>query len=283
MAEKRKQAKTEKAPRAQLDPIKRLSLDLAKAATSLTTTEARFLVDAYYQIQDNRIRADGQIRSMSKNKEPHLVLMWLSDQNTILEGQIKRALERFVSAHPCGPWLESIHGIGPVIAAGLLAHIDINEAPTVGHIWAFGGYDPTKEWLKGQKRPFNASLKVIFWKAGQSFLKAHNDPRCFYGHLYAKKKKEIQAANEAGVYAEQCKAILAKFNYRKETDAYKAYITGKLPPAHVDARARRHAVKIFLAHLHEEMYRKLLGKEPPLPYPIAHLGHVDYIAPPPAM
>jgi hypothetical protein len=263
-----------------LDPIKRLSLDLAKASTSLSNTEARFLVDAYYQMQENRIRSAGQIRSMTTSNEPHLVLMWLEDQSGILEQQIKRALERYVAAHPVGPWLNSIHGIGPVIAAGLLAHIDINKAPTVGHIWAFGGYDPTKVWEKGKKRPFNAALKVLFWKAGQSFLKFHNDPRCYYGHHYAKKKEELKEKNERGGFADAAATALIKFNYRDGTDAKKYYQSGKLPPAHVDARARRYAVKLFLAHLHHEMYVKLLGKEPPAPYPIAHLGHAHYIAPP---
>jgi hypothetical protein len=50
-----------------LTPVQRLSRDLANAARTISDAEARFLVDAYYSMQDARIRADGQIRSIVKN------------------------------------------------------------------------------------------------------------------------------------------------------------------------------------------------------------------------
>lgn len=265
-----------------LTPIARLTRDLANASITLSDAEVRFLVDAYYSMQDNRIRADGQVRSMEKQElpEPHLVLSWLSEQNRSLEDQIKRALTKYVDAHPVGEWLTSIFGIGPVISAGLLAHIDINRAETAGDIWAFAGLDPTKKWEKKTKRPWNARLKVICWKAGESFVKFHGDERCFYGHIWRKQKDIYLARNEAGEYAERSKQILETKNFNKSTDAYKAYAEGKLPPAHIHAMARRYAVKLFLSHLHGEMYRRILKKEPPMPYPIQHLGHAHMIDPP---
>jgi hypothetical protein len=42
---------------------------------------------------------------------------------------------------------------------------------------------------------------------------------------------------------------------------------------HINDRARRYAVKQFLADLHGAWYRCEFGREPPLPYPVAHLGH----------
>lgn len=265
-----------------LTPIQRLTRDLANASTTLSDAEVRFLVDAYYQMQDARIRADGQIRSIDKGKtnEPHLVLSWLSDQNASLEAQIKRALEKYVDTHPVGEWLVSIFGIGPVISAGLIAHIDINMAPTAGHIWRFAGLDPTSKWEKKTKRPWNAQLKVICWKAGESFVKFHNDDRCFYGHLWKSQKEIYTARNEAGDYTQRSAEILVAKNFKKSTDAYKAYITGKFPPAHIHAMARRYAVKIFLSHLHGEMYRRILNQEPPKPFAIEHLGHAHMINPP---
>ena len=106
-----------------------------------------------------------------KMVEPHDVLSWLADQNWVLETQVKRALAKYVDGHPVGSWLMSVHGIGPVISAGLLAHIDINKAPTAGHIWRFAGLDPTVVWLPKTKRPWNAGLKVLCWKAGESICK----------------------------------------------------------------------------------------------------------------
>src|SRR6185436_14373220 len=108
-------------------------------------------------------------------------------QMEVLEKQVMRALAAFSSNHPVGKWAESIVGIGPVLSAGLLAHINvrkcgcqvyrdmkpipIHDCPglaTAGHIWRYAGYDPTVTWEKGQKRPWNARLKVICWKIGES-------------------------------------------------------------------------------------------------------------------
>ena len=144
--------------------------------------------------------------------EPHDVLKWLSEQNSTLEDQVKRALEKYVIAHPVGSWLVGVHGIGPVISVELLAHIDIHRAPTVGHIWRFAGLDPSVKWEKKTKRPWNAQLKVIAWKAGKSFIKFHNDPRCLYGHLWKQQKEVYIARNEAGLYAERAARILTSAN-----------------------------------------------------------------------
>lgn len=258
-------------PNEHLNPIQRLTKDLAKAAATLSDTEARFLVDAYYMMQDSRIRSDGQIRSMSE--EPHAVLGWLSNQNATLENQIKRALEKYVQAHPVGEWLISVYGIGPVISAGLLAHIDINKASTVGKIWRFAGLDPSVKWNKGQKRPWNARLKVLCWKAGESFVKFHKHEECFYGHLYAEKKEALSKRNERKEFAETAAQALKDKKFDKSTEAYKHLSSGQLPPAQIHARARRYAVKIFLSHLHREMYRRILHQEPPLPFAFAILGH----------
>ena len=132
-----------------IEPIERLRRDLKKAAATLTATEARFLVDAYYQMQKDRIRAAHQARTLAASGEPHAVLTWLFDNTAVLERNIKTALGVYSQAQPVGRWAESLVGIGPVISAGLLAHIDIAKAPTVGHIWRFAGLDPTMVWATG--------------------------------------------------------------------------------------------------------------------------------------
>ena len=261
-------------------PIERLSRDLRNAAKTLTDTEARFLVDAYYIAQENRIRQDAQIRSMSEAGEPCEVLEWLSKQSGALENQIKGALDKYSGTHPVGEWARSIKGVGPVIAAGLLAHIDITKAPTAGHIWRFAGLDPTAVWEKGKKRPHNAALKTLCWKLGESFVKVSGYDDDVYGKVYIARKAVEQANNEAGAFADQAADILARKRIGRDTEAYKHYSAGRLPPGHIHARAKRYAVKLFLSHLHDKWYRKHFGKAPPLPYPIAHLGHAHYVAPP---
>jgi hypothetical protein len=300
-----------------LHPIKRLNKDIRLAAATLGDAEARHLVDAYYIAQENRKRAGAQERTLEDNEEPASVVEWLYISQKTIEGQIKLTLDAYTEAHMMGSWMRGVYGIGPVISAGLLAHIYMgmwcsichgrNEkhcqqrqdnkklkiakhtympeisVPTVGHIYQFAGIAGNKQrkWEKNTRRPFNAQLKTLCWKTGQSFMKFSNRQECYYGRIYRERKDYENAQNDAMQLTEEAAKGAARV--RKTTEAYQYYITGKLPPGHIDARARRFAVKIFLSHLHAEWFRRQFKKEPPLPFAIAHLGHVHIIPPPPGM
>lgn len=256
-----------------LEPVIRLSKDLKKIATHISDQEARYLIKTYYQIQRYRIAVANQIRSLEDTS--HELSDWIYSNMKILEAQIKRALDSYTDANQVGRWAKSNKGIGPVTAAGLLAYIDITKAPTVGHIWSYAGLNPTVKWEKGQKRPWNAELKTICWKIGQSFVKVSNKPDAFYGQIYKERKEYETKKNEDLKYKEQ--AIIKLKNISKNTGAYKYYSEGKLPPAHIEARAERYAVKIFLSHLHYVWYKEYYGEEPPKPFAIEHLGHAHII------
>jgi hypothetical protein len=142
--------------------------------------------------------------------------------------------------------------------------------------------EPTRKSLAAAlaKRPWNADLRVLCWKAGESFVKVSNATDDIYGHLYAERKEQESARNEAGAFADQARHILATKNIGHGTDAYKAYSEGKLPPAHIHARAKRWAVKLFLAHLHHVLHEVRLGTPPPKPYILTQDNHTHYMRPP---
>ncbi|HSN22901.1 MAG TPA: transposase, partial [Methylomicrobium sp.] len=246
------------------------------ASKLLDLHEVRFLVDAYYQMQDDRKRSTARERQMGN--EPHIVISWLAEQSATLERQLKIVLDLFTDTNPVSIWAKSICGIGPVISAGLLANIDITRCPTVGHIWSFAGLIPGIKWEKGQKRPYNADFKTLCaFKIGESFVKVQNLESDIYGKIYAAQKKKYAERNDAGDYAERAKEIISTKRFDKGTIAYKNYAEGKLPPAHIHAMARRYAAKLFLAHYHEVAYEHHFGTKPPLPYPIAIMGHAHMI------
>jgi|SRR5215831_806070 len=257
------------------EPLARARRDLRQAAATLSLQEVRYLVDTYYEVQRYRIASANQVRALEDGEEPTSLLTWTSAAFATVEDEIRKGLDVYSVKEPSGVglWARSIVGIGPVIAAGLLAHIDVERAPTVGHIWRFAGLDPTLEWERGQKRPWNASLKVLCWKAGESFVKVSGNKNDVYGKLYATRKALELERNERGDFAEQANAMLDKKRFRAETGARAAYEAGRLPPAHLHARAKRWAVKAFLADYHHVAYELHFGRLPPLPYPIAHLGH----------
>jgi hypothetical protein len=193
-----------------------------------------------------------------------------------MENSLKNPLKVFAESYPVGQWALSQYGIGPVITAGLIAHIDIEKASTAGSVWRYAGLDPTMKWEKGSKRPFNAELKVLSWKIGQSFMKFSGRDQCFYGKLYLQDKQRRVELNESGAYADRAKEILTTKNWKanKSSDTLKS---GKLPAAQIDAQARRFAVKIFLSHFHTVWFETHFNRKAPTPYTIAHMDHVHQI------
>lgn len=262
------------------EAVNRLTKDLIKGAAILSDAEARFLVDYYYICQEDRKRFKNQDRSLTKHGEPSMLVDYLGEQARVLENQVKRALNAYTLAHQMGAYMRSVVGIGPVISAGLLAHIDIAKAPTVGHIWTFAGLNPTSKWEKGEKRPHNTRLKTLCYHAGECFIKFSGRDDCYYGKIYIERKAYEVARNESGENKDLAASLLAKFT--SDTESRKHLLNGVLPPAQIHARARRYAIKMFLSHMHSHWYNLHHGVDmPPSPYPIAILGHAHYIAPPP--
>lgn len=310
----------------------KLSKDLRESAKTMGANEARYMVDMYYQVQDLR-KATGNMESAAeKDQEPHELVGWLRGNLKQTEANIKLMLDLYTDHHPVGQWAKSITGIGPVISAGLLAHIDITKAPTAGHIWRFAGLDSTCEWLgkEGAKRvieevigkakavtmdhlaliatrvnrkvdrimplatdkktgkitrtsleaglsrrPWNANLKVLAWKIGESFVKVSSNPEDVYGRLYIQRKAYEAQKNSKGEYADQARKQLQ--NFRRETVSKTAYQEGRLPDGHIHARAKRWAVKLFLSHYQTVAWFLEYKQLPPKPYTFSILGHAHMI------
>lgn len=263
----------------ELEALNKLKRDIKNAGSTLSKEEARYLVDLYYQMQEYRKASDNQVRQLQKSdtKEPHETWAFFADNFRTLERNIKSVLQVYAESQPIGQWMLSICGIGPVISVGLMANIDITKVQTAGQIQAFAGLDPTREWKKNEKRPYNARLKTLCWKIGQSFIKVQNNEEDVYGKIFAIRKAYEIERNEKGELADQAAAKLEKYNIGKDTDAYKWYSQGKLPPAHLNQRASRYAVKIFLSHLFSVWYEMEHKEKPPKPYAIAILNHAHEI------
>lgn len=129
------------------------------------------------------------------------------------------------------------------------------------------------------KPPFNTSLKVVCYLLGESFCKVSGKEKSLYGRLYKERKAYETAKNMRGEYADQAVNALISKNWDKSTPTYKAYSEGRLSAAHIDQRAKRFAVKVFLVHLFEIMYINEYHQAPPVYFTLEHMGHHDYIEP----
>lgn len=298
--------------------------------------EIRGATDIYYALQKERIMAQGRARAADASGEPSGLMSGVCLRLKAQEAWVRGVLHKWAKAQDMGRWALQVVGIGPVLAAGFAAHIDVRRLGTVSALWRYAGQDPSVIWPssadalawvkergvklatdddylaacqhfgrhlptlkrltetdgKGKSRkptadalakaiarlPWNKTLKVLCWKAGQSFLKCSGRPKSLYGRLYRERKALELSRNSSGALAGQAAKALGAKKYRGETIAKAAYEAGTLPPAHLDARARRYVVKMFLSHYWEAARRKL-----DLPYAnpwvLAHGGHVDRVEP----
>lgn len=262
-----------------IENVERLEREVRAEASGLSRDEARYLVDTYYRWQEHRIALRAQARALGDAGHAFGLVAHFARQTETLERQMVSALEAWTDSVPVAVWAKAQKGIGPVLAAGLSAHIDITRAPTAGAIWRYAGLDPSVKWEKGQKRPWNADLKVLAWKIGDSFVKVSGRDDAFYGAAYRARKAYEVNRDERGENTEAAAAMLAAKNIRA-TETRATYESGHLPAGQLDARARRWAVKLFLSHWHHVAFVEEYGKPPPLPYAIAHQEHAHFVPPP---
>jgi hypothetical protein len=254
--------------------IPKASKEVVLEAAKLSKPAARFLVASYYDAQENRKGGDMQLRHLGDRDRDQLVatIQYQADANAVIESQVMRSLKAYAAGSPVGRWCLEQHGIGPVIAAGLIAHIDVEVAQTAGQVWRFAGLDPTSKWKKGEKRPWNAGLKQLCFHLGECAKRSSNHPDSFYGAFYRERKAMIVARNEAGEFAERAKTF-----FTKSADVKATLAEGKLPDGNLDRQACNITAKLFLSHLHAVMYWDRYGQPPPKPFAIAILGHAHEV------
>lgn len=160
------------------------------------------------------------------------------------------------------------------------------------------------------KRPWNADLKTLCWKIGESFKNFSGREDSLYGKLYLQRKAYEWEKNLNGDYADQ--AVVKAEIVAKTTKAHlwntgrfsaehvrtamvngvllssldpdgdgtaRSHGTLMLSPGHIMERSKRWATKLFLAHYHHVGWVRVLNKEPVNPYPMEHLGHAHVIGP----
>jgi len=258
----------------------------------------RGIVDTYNQFQQVRIASFNRLRAMQINDEyesiREKVLQELTEIEKLEKSLVKemRALLRHNELYT--NWLRYIRGLGPTLSAKLLAlHLDVNK-----HISSWNAFfglvpfyyeckcekghrflyprvplhcsvkddpqatEPCKATIteckkveaapkpkRGYKAFWNPKAKTLAYLISESFRKQGRYYRLMY-YKFAIKELQLALAGEKELY-----------NLR-----------------HLDYKARRLTVKLFLSHTHE-MARRLSGLQPEKPYQFEYLNHDDYISP----
>lgn len=106
----------------------------------------RIVVAAYETIVDLRVRLDAQAAAL-RDDLPGVETTSIGAILTILRRQertIVASLRRTVEAHRAWPWVSGVRGVSHVLAARLLARLDISKAPTPAAFWMFCGLATVK-------------------------------------------------------------------------------------------------------------------------------------------
>ncbi len=145
------------------------------------------------------------------------------------EKDTRKMMEREVKKHPLWLYLSQIRGMGPTLAGRLLHRIGNREFPSPAHLWSYAGLDGPG-W---RKNSHNWALTSICFNIAESFQK---QPQFSGGYrdIYDK-RKEYELTKTS---CEKCKEKGFEESCR---------------PAHINNKARRYTVKIFLKDLWVEM------------------------------
>jgi hypothetical protein len=77
-----------------------------------------------------------------------------------------------------------VRGVGPVIAAGLIGHVDIAKADHVSSLWKYAGLHvvdgAAARRRRGERADWNPQLRAVCRKLGGSFMKARSQYRPLY-------------------------------------------------------------------------------------------------------
>jgi hypothetical protein len=198
------------------------------------------------------------------------------------ERDLLHRMSELLARHPAWPWLQRVRGIGPSLAARLLARLDIERAPTPSSFWSYCGLATVAaEVFRCNECGYELSLP-----SGRHVRPGHRVPntgQACAGALLAVGDGPRRVAQprptrgENAAYDREAKKLcyLIGISFVRQGDAYKRYYTeqrDRLDVAKPDwIPRRRHLTalrmteKLFLAHLWL-VWRESLGLPITAPY-----------------
>jgi hypothetical protein len=198
------------------------------------------------------------------------------------ERELLRLLSDRIAQHPAWPWLERVRGVGPSLAARLLARLEIDRAPTPSSFWSYCGLATVAaEVYRCAECGYELSLP-----SGRIVRSGHRVPGTGQpcpGGLAAVGEGPRRVAQprptrgENAPYDREAKKLcyLIGISFVRQGDAYRRYYQeqrSRLDVAKPDWIARRRHLtalrmteKLFLAHLWL-VWREQLGLPITAPY-----------------
>ncbi len=219
--------------------------------------------------------ADG----LDSSEQYHLTQDWLEVFED-LESDIDAQIEEVVKEFPIYEHVAGVRGIGPLMAAQLIAFIDVARAPYPSSVWKYAGLGLSEYWIDengkvmAPKQGFKWNKKKKEWlsvtvepEPGWELKRLSDRLTAGYRSPYNKRLKTICLGKVATQF------MKAGGAYRDEYDKARAHYESRgWTKGHCHRAALRKMVKLFLSHYWERA-RELRGLETRRTYVEEHLGH----------
>ena len=245
--------------------------NIAKILATKKHKELWTRAQAFYDHQKLRIAQFNRIGMYEKLKVDMSGLEWYPIAMKEIEDRFQKEMLQFVKKEKVwDDFLSKVKGIGPVMAAGLIAWFDDpTKANTPSKMWKYAGLAVTDgvadRRRKGEKElGFNPKLKVHMWKIGKQLFFAKGN----YYQYYLEQKEMISQKHAPKTDVESLKPDERKKYWQEHPDEW--------PNGKMHRYALRKMQKLFLANFWEA-WRISEGLPTPPPYAEAILGHVDII------
>lgn len=153
-------------------------------------------------------------------------------------------------------FLFHVKGVGHVLSAGLISY-NIPRFKSISAVHKYFGFYPDGRRKKGEQLSYNPKAKVLLWKVCSQFIKLKPE-----GSFYRRMYDSFKVDEAKKPVCEKCKK-----NHPKSKTCTKG---------HIHNRTVRKLGRLFLAHFWLQ-WRTIEGLPVSKPYPIAVLGHTNFI------
>lgn len=219
-----------------------------------TSSLLRALIDVRdRQIQKARIQFGNRLAAIENgmdtaSEDQVAILRRYYESLERMEKDLNHDIEELVSEYGFYPILSRVKGIGPTMAAKLIALVDIRKCDTVSALWRFAGLavidGKAEKPVPGEKLHYSKRLKATMYLVAKQLM-AVKGP--YYDYYYEMRQK-----------------------YESKHPDW--------PRLRIHLAALRKVEKLFLAHMWEK-WRTYEGLPVRRPYVIDMLGHNNFRAP----
>ncbi len=214
------------------------------------------------------------------------------------ENKYKNLMDEYIQTEPIFfEFLQYIKGISTILSANMIKNFGYCERyEHISSLWkhvgmhVVEGFAPKRE--KGKTLDFNPKLRTLVWKISDSFVKQRTP---YYREVYDAEKTRLAnigvfetdisnrikgdlLGEDIGKMKAEARITAANFPKILKLKKGETKIKIMLSKGHIEARARRKMVKLFLSH-YWLMARKLKKLPISEPYVIEKLGHSHFTTP----